>query len=307
MQRAVAQVFGAEQKRVLVLLETEIWPGLLAACHSAGVKVLILNARMTEKSYMAYKIIVPLLRIPAPKGILATSQENLQRFCRIFANTHNIADIALMRNIKFDRINSGLNLPEAGQRGLIVLASVREEEEKLLLPVIPRLLQFPLVIAPRHMHRTEAWCEALRGRGHRFIRRSAFAAPEQVEYRPGQALVWDVFGELDQLYALADAVFVGGSLVPLGGQNFLEPLARGICPCIGAYWSNFYWVGRELFDLKLVTQVKDGEELADCLLRTAQNPRPKSEALREFRQYLEPRLGGTKQAVNRIFQELVHI
>ncbi|MDR1243327.1 MAG: 3-deoxy-D-manno-octulosonic acid transferase [Deltaproteobacteria bacterium] len=317
MDRAVEQAFGpagvASGNRVMVLLETEIWPGLLAACRRAGVKTLFINARMTGKSLRAYKLLAPLLRMAAPQGALATSREDLQRFCRVFDGPAGAEPgwcRGVMPNIKFDRVYNdaqrGAGCPDMrgnGLPGLIALGSVREEEERLLLRIIPQLMRFPLVIAPRHLHRVAAWAEALRQRGLDFVRRSASADLEELPRKPGRIVLWDVFGELDRVYAMADAAFVGGSLAPLGGQNFLEPLACGVSPCIGPYWSNFYWAGRELFDLGLVTRVRNESELGRALLRTAENPRPAPEIKLAFRQYLSPHLGGAKQAAELIFKE----
>jgi 3-deoxy-D-manno-octulosonic-acid transferase len=243
-------------------------------------------------------------------GILATSREDLRRFCRVFDGPAGAKPgycRAVMPNIKFDRVHSclprGPRRPAqdpGGNSGLITLGSVREEEEELLLPLVPRLAPFPLVIAPRHMHRVENWTEKLRRGSYDLVKRSSCGGIEQIEHRPGRIVLWDVFGELPEVYALSSAVFVGGSLAPLGGQNFLEPLACGVSPCIGPFWSNFYWAGRELFDLNLVTQVQNAAELAGALVRNAQSPCPKEEVERRFRQYLLHRLGGAKQAVELI-------
>jgi 3-deoxy-D-manno-octulosonic-acid transferase len=314
MRKAVERAFGPAAARpgktALVLLETEIWPGLLDACQRAGVSVLFVNARMSEGSRRGYGIIKSLFRMAPPRGILATSREDLRRFCRVFDGLAGAKPgycRGVMPNIKFDRLHSCL--PQSPRRtaedpggpsGLIALGSVREEEEELLLPLIPQLARFPLIVAPRHMHRVEHWTEKLRRNGYDVVKRSACGRIEQIEHRPGRIVVWDVFGELPAVYALASAVFVGGSLAPLGGQNFLEPLACGVSPCIGPFWSNFYWAGRELFDSGLVTRVQNAGELAGALLRNARNPGPKSEVERRFRQYLLPRLGGAKQAVELI-------
>jgi 3-deoxy-D-manno-octulosonic-acid transferase len=317
MDRAVEQAFGPAGvmpgNRVMVLLETEIWPGLLAACRRAGVKTLFLNARMTRGSLRVYKLFAPLLRMAAPRGVLATSREDLQRFCRVFdgpAGANPGVCRAVMPNIKFDRVYSAAHLgasrPDACNAklpGLIALGSVREEEERLLLRIIPQLMRFPLIIAPRHLHRVEAWAAVLRRAGLNFVLRSACADLKQLACLPGRIVLWDVFGELDRVYAMACAAFVGGSLVPLGGQNFLEPLACGVSPCIGPYWNNFHWVGRELFDLGLVTQVRNELELGRALLRIAENPRPAPEVELSLGQYLTRRLGGARQAAELILKE----
>ena len=471
--------------RVLVLLETEIWPGLLAACSEAGVEVLILNARMTEGSFKAYRFLAPFLRRNSPQGILATSRSDLERFCRVFdgrqaksektalevdftarfSDGENLEDPetcpeppgrgcriqppagsgsgkplcrGLMRNIKFDRVflggelkkkdpfkrpasgiapyppcaehneaESGLQPPtrhpgaESGwapaqpgpqgrevsasagnnctgpavaARAPVLFASVREEEEEQLLGVLAVLREsdpeLPVIIAPRHMHRVPAWERALSKEfapqeataqsglasgqpvlskeaqcrentatpegqpehahtgqntmphlpdgGETGVSTTCLAsefsgcskrsgcpdAPTALKLQPGEIRIWDAFGEMDLLYRNAGAVFVGGSLAPLGGQNFLEPLAVGVTPVIGPSWSNFYWAGTELFEKKLVRQVRNADELAPALLELARNPRPRAEVIREFNEYLAPRRGGTRQAVELILATL---
>ncbi len=114
----------------------------------------------------------------------------------------------------------------------------------------------------------------------------------------------DVFGELGNAYALANAVFVGGSLRPLGGQNFLEPLARGVTPVIGNYWSNFAWVGREIVDQGLVTEVKSADALTAALLAALDDPAPKEAVKKRYEHYVAPKRGGSA-AVGRAIQALL--
>lgn len=321
LRRAVRQAFGRMpaqsrigERSLLVLLETEIWPGLLSACAAAGVKSAIINARMTEGSYKAYRLLRPWLRRLAPAAVLATAEGDLRRFCRIFdsrvAPEAKDAKIrALMPNMKFDRLlpeSVDALIPDARplpSGGLLLLASTREEEESALLEAVPQLLagapETALVVTPRHLHRVEAWRAALDKAGLSYNLRSHYGALADVPFKPG-LLLWDAFGELGGLYRLASAVFVGGSLAPLGGQNFLEALAAGLVPCIGPYWSNFYWAGEDLFSLGLVRRVQSAAELAPALLELLRSARPKEEIRREFAAYLEPRRGGTRQAAELI-------
>lgn len=352
-RRALVQAFGptinpAPDKSadttavppLLVLLETEIWPGLLSACAAAGVKSAIINARMTESSFKAYRLLRPWLRRLAPAAILSSAEDDLRRFCEIFdtqpANEKNNASErdsglspicstrapirtpirALMPNMKFDRLlpegeeSAALAAPAAAlpPGGLLLLASTREEEESALLEVTAQLLaQAPksaLVLAPRHLHRVEAWREALGKAGLDYALRSGHGALAELPFRPGRLLLWDSFGELGSLYRLASAVFVGGSLAPLGGQNFLEPLSAGLVPCLGPHWSNFYWAGEQLFSQGLARRVAGATELAPALLELLRHPRPKEEVKREFAAYLAPRRGGSAQAAGLILRLL---
>ena len=317
MRRAVNRVFpeGAGQKAALVLLETEIWPGLLAACREHGVPALLLNGRMTEKSRKSYNFIRGALKSVAPACILASTAADLERFKIIFSRAKDQSQgkpartkFGLMPNIKFDRLSTG----DTAQRNpletffdktapcpLLVLGSVRQEEEPELLPVIKEIMgnapDVCIVLAPRHLYRVEPWLKRLETAGMRISRRSSLR-----KFMPGTVAVWDVFGELEYLYGLAAAAFVGGSLAPLGGHNFLEPLAHGLIPCTGPFWSNFYWVGQEIFDAGLAIQVKSASKLAQALLELLKSPRPKSEVRQMFSAYIASRTGGTGQAVQAI-------
>lgn len=326
MRKAVRQIFGprSDAPKAAVLLETEIWPGFLQACKEHGVSVLIINGRMTEGSFKAYRHIRGTLRRFAPERILATAQTDLERFSAIFdmqgqpainapapqdgvkAPEHAVEPrCALMPNIKFDRVRfeqaiapNPLEALFGGQRPpILALASVREEEEKELAPLVAELLanapQSCVVVAPRHMHRLEAWRGYLRNLN--FAERSSLR-----QFKPGQAVLWDTFGELTQLYGISSAVFVGGSLAPLGGQNFLEPLGYGLIPCTGPSWSNFYWVGEEIFTIGLVKQVRDASEIAAFMLQQLQKATPREQVQTKLEAYLKPRQGGTRLAVRYI-------
>jgi 3-deoxy-D-manno-octulosonic-acid transferase len=312
MDRAVYRVFGANkgEPRVLGLLETEIWPGLLWACRKHGVSVLVLNGRMSAASLRGYRLLRAGLRRCAPAEILAVSREDLERFRALFGGGEGDFEeprrYSLMPNIKFDRIRPAAGGPdEEGlfPRPLLALASVREEEEALLLPLISRLLsaapQCCLVLAPRHLHRLEAWEKHLAGLKLDYTRRSAGLSPG-----PGRVLLWDSFGELDLLYRLASAVFVGGSLAPLGGQNFLEPMSQGLVPCIGPFWDNFAWAGKEIFELGLARQARDAGELGSLLLEQLENPPPREEVKTRLAAYLRPRQGGTLRAAESLERAL---
>jgi 3-deoxy-D-manno-octulosonic-acid transferase len=236
-----------------------------------------------------------------PEMTLAVGEEDLKRFQTVFGL--EAAHCGLMSNMKFDRVSpeaeSGPNplehFRDREQPPLLLLASVREEEEKLLAPLLPRLLtdapQSCIVLAPRHLHRVEAWAEHFKTLSLDYTRRGALQ-----KFSAGGIVLWDSFGELMQLYRLASAVFVGGSLAPLGGQNFLEPLSCGLVPLLGPSWSNFAWVGREIFELGLARRTPDPEALARALLEGLARPEAKEEIKRRFAEYLTRRKGGARMA-----------
>ena len=348
VEKAIAQA----NPSMVVLLETELWPGLLLACHKAGVPVLVLNARMTEKSLRNYTLLPFLWADAAPHTVLAISEADKSRFARLFPQAHT----ACMPNIKFDRAAEALlrvsqhntavqqkdgqtctqQTPAPAPLPLVALASLREEEEPLVQPTVLALARHAspmrLAIAPRHMHRVAPWCQWLKAQGLPFVLRSHIQeqehspqgtetaqplAPTEATYSTQEALspilVWDTFGELDTLYAEASVVFVGGSLAPLGGQNFLEPLQAGARVVIGPSWHNFYWVGDELMQQGLVHQIESPEQLPQALLNnvpschenaTHSPHQTRTAVQRAFRHWLAPHTGGCRQAANIVLGSL---
>lgn len=169
------------------------------------------------------------------------------------------------------------------------------------------------------MHRVTAWQDRLHRVGISTILRSSLAhAPDVQEMRQNveqkarttkPVMIWDTFGELGVLYGLSHAVFVGGSLVPLGGQNFLEPLAQGLVPCVGPYLNNFAWVDIDsLVAADLLHIVRTDVELADILyaqLTCTEQDIQRHEAVRAcFENWLAPRRGGTKASVHMLMDVL---
>ncbi len=279
-----------------LLLETEIWPGMLQVCREKNIPVCVVNARMSPRSFSRYQLFQSLLAHLSPKRILALSEDDRQRFQTIFPT----AKTTVMGNIKFDRFLQQQRILYT-QNPLAtffrtttpptVFASVREEEEEAVFETISAVKAAApmtvIAVVPRHAHRIKAWQDRLQ------------------EYNPqlrsnlkhyvaaGNVIIWDTFGELSALYALAKHVFVGGSLAPLGGQNFLEPLAQGVCPVIGPHWKNFLWVGKDIFKQGLVSQVQSAKELANTFL-SASGSNPK-DIIDRARNYAEKRGGGCKQ------------
>ncbi|MEG6505433.1 3-deoxy-D-manno-octulosonic acid transferase [Nitratidesulfovibrio sp. 1201_IL3209] len=312
MRRALDQA----RPRAVALLETELWPGLLSACAARSIPVAVVNGRMTPRTLAGYLLTPDFWHGLAPARIAAISPDDAQRFGLLFGHRRT----SVMPNIKFDRA-----LPEPGAPGspssppssppslgltgtvlresapLVVLGSVREEEEAVLLPVIQRILQerpdADIAVAPRHMHRVPAWVNALEQAGLPWELRSRRTAPPGgASTAGGTVLVWDVFGELAALYASATAVFVGGSLARLGGQNFLEPLTHGVAPCVGPSRENFAWVGDGLAEAGLLAEVADGDALAEALLRQLRSPLQRQVVRHRFEEWMAPRRGGGRMA-----------
>jgi len=279
---SMERVLTSVAPRAVVLLETELWPGILAACRKRGIPALVLNARMTPKSLRGYLRTRWLWAPLFPARVLAVSEDDARRFATLFPK----ARTGVMQNIKFDRLNFAASPPKAELAALlppqqdqsppfVVLGSVRKEEEEDVLRVIQGLLsrcpEAVIGLFPRHMARALPWTKTLEDAKIPCALRSDLQSDQQTA-RPGSVVVWDAFGELSAAFGLAQACFVGGSLAELGGQNFLEPLGHGVVPVIGPSWSNFAWVGEEIFDSGVVRQAKDWQGVLIELCALAADP-----------------------------------
>lgn len=299
METAVREI----QPRVMVLLESEIWPGLLRALKKHRCKILIINGRITSKSLRRYLIWPSLWHSLRPDRILAVSKTDARRFAKLFS-TENVD---VMPNMKFDRIVRTRSSDEKNPlkdilgpgRSLIVLGSTSQEEEplveKIILSIRQSLPEAVIGLFPRHMHRLGHWQDALDRMALPWILRSEISKVAR-DGSPGTVILWDTFGELGMTYELSKAAFVGGSLAPVGGQNFLEPLTCGVTPVIGPHWEAFDWVGREIADQGLVRIAGDWKEVADVLIENMNSPLFHEKVREAALKYMENRQGGTVQA-----------
>jgi 3-deoxy-D-manno-octulosonic-acid transferase len=284
---------------LVLLLETEIWPGLLSLCRQQGIPVEIVNARLGRRTLTRYLMSFGLWKTATPKGVHAVSPPDAKRYATLFDQ----AVIRQMPNIKFDSCLSTEPLPYTqnplstlfkAQSQLLVLGSVRYEEEWDIQTLIQDFLKERprsiIALFPRHLQRVDAWRSRLFRLNLPYVLRSKLQEP------PGQGkiIIWDRLGELEAAYALARSVFVGGSLAPLGGQNFLEPLGQGLVPVIGPFWDNFAWVGPEIFEQELVLCGQTRTEVLELLLKSMKKT-PNREAVHgRLRSYIASRQGGTQ-------------
>ena len=254
----------------LVIVETEIWPNLLIEALNENVPVVFVNARMSEKSVRNFKFIRPLTsKILRSATVLAISNSDAERFATIGAR-----DVKVIGNIKFDAVKSAdtskrEKLKEsinASGRPVFIAGSVREGEEQFVVEAIraasskiPGLIS---IVVPRHPDRVGLICDILKNSNLSFSLRSSG--------NNSDIIIVDTMGELFNLYGASDVAFVGGSLVDLGGQNILEPIAWGVPTIHGQYMSNFKWA------LDVVSgstvQVKSPEKLGAAIVNVLINP-----------------------------------
>ena len=299
MGKAIEQI----QPRAAVLLEGELWPGMMHCLKRRQIPLLVINGRLSAPSFRHLKLIRPHLQAATPDRILAISPSDAARFAALFGKSR----VTTMPNIKFDQLSqdapetpSPSCLPLSPGGHLVVLGSVREPERTAAGEIISRLRdQTPEVVValvPRHIHHLDPWRDMLDQLGAQWMLRSRIKA----DIKPGTVVLWNTVGELKAAYAQADAAFVGGSLAPLGGQNFLEPLLAGIVPVIGPHWDNFRWVGQELVHRGLVKIGANADAVAAELIKHLAAPIPTDEVKSEMSTYIRAKQGGTAQAIGLI-------
>ncbi len=269
--------------RLLVLVETELWPGLVRAAAREGIPVLVVNGRLSDRSLARTLLFRGVFgRVLANVRVAARSPEHGERFVRLGVPRENVG---VAGNMKYDlRPPEGFEaqtaelrrlLPEAGGF-LWVAGSVREGEEATVLEAHRLLRQkhpgARLVVAPRHLDRTDRCAGEASSRGMTAARRSDSAAA-----RGGwDVLVLDTLGELWAAYGLGQAAFVGGSLVPLGGQNPLEPAALERPVLFGPSMENFADEAANLLEAGGAVRVESAGALAAELARLLADARARS-------------------------------
>lgn len=242
---AVGRFFNWARPSLAIIMETELWPNLYHECGQRQVPLVLASARVSLRSVERYRRVIPLFRDTLSNGILIAAQTpaDAERFRSLGANpsrTH------VTGNIKFDfelateiavRGRQLRNL-QAGERPVWVAASTHEGEEAAVLDAHARILKrHPtalLVLVPRHPERFGHVAALLASRGIRYVTRSSGVPASPA----AQVLLGDTMGELTTFYAAADVAFVGGSLVPVGGHNLLEPVALAMPVVTGPHNEN---------------------------------------------------------------------
>jgi 3-deoxy-D-manno-octulosonic-acid transferase len=272
---AVSRFFDHFRPRAGIVMETEVWPNLIRAGRARSVPLYLVNARLSEKSYAGYRWFGGLVResLGGFTAVAAQSEDDARRLATLGA-----AGVRVTGNLKFD-ITPPPEQLELGQllrrgfgraRPILLAASTREGEEEQLLDAleaitVPGLLT---VIVPRHPQRFDEVARLLESRGIRYQRRSARAvvAPET------RAVLGDSMGEMFAYYEACDVAFIGGSLVPLGGQNLIEACAAGKPVLIGPSSYNFAEATELAIRAGGAIQVADAQALAREAGRLLRDP-----------------------------------
>ena len=274
---AISRFLKRTRPRGLLIMETELWPNWLAACGARNLPVVVMNARLSERSCQRYQKIAGVFHTMGQHltAILCQTREDAARFARLGIPA---ANIEITGSLKFD-IQLDQQLIEAGQilrqsigsRPVWIAASTHQGEDEQVLQAMAKLQeQLPdslLILVPRHPQRFDSVAKLCLAQGWNTSRRSR---QEEITAST-QIYLADTMGEMPLLFQAADVAFMGGSLVPIGGHNLLEPASLGKPTLIGPHYFNFSDVTRQLSDQKGCLIIQNSDELAKRLLELLQD------------------------------------
>ena len=275
----IGRLLDAVRPRLFILAETELWPNLFLALERRQIPLVVVNGRISNRTFPRYRaargLFAPLLAIP--RLILVQTERDRERYLAIGAVPERVkvtgstkyANPTLRRlTAEADRLFLKFGMRQDAP--LAVFGSVRPgEDEATIAAYLGALKEYPalqLIIAPRHPERFDAVAELLRRAGLRFIRRS------QQGGERAQVLLLDTIGELVEAYSIATLSFVGGTLVPIGGHNPLEPAAFASPVFVGPHYGNVTDAVDELVEAGGISVVRDGESLQQELVRLLRDP-----------------------------------
>ena len=299
---AVRAWLRALQPRLLVLAETEFWPRMLAECRRRAIPVAVVNARISDRSWPRYRRLAWIWRklLGGLAVVLAQSELDAERLSALGA-----ANVRVGGNLKYDvrapgcsTITTLLREHLPGGARVLVCGSTLAGEEELLLDALPA--NVVTILAPRHPERFGEVADHLRKRGTPFVRRSEWReSPRKLD--PGAVFLLDSIGELASVYSLADAAFIGGSLVPMGGHNPLEAAQFSVPVAMGPSYENFRDIVEKLREhdaIRIVTPAALQGALAELLAHSTESIAMGGRG----REVFEREAGATERAVQALLQ-----
>ncbi len=273
VRKAMARI----KPSLLIIVETEIWPNLFRLAKESGAHVVIVNARMSNRSFRGYSVARPFIRrvLSSLDEIYAQSEQDAERFRQLVPEPERVR---MAGNLKFDARPPQLGefaralkvaIQQARRGPILVAASTMPGEERLVLEawdvIIQRHPPALLILAPRHPTRFDEISNELVRSQREHMRRSNLPADAESisnQLKSNGILLLDTVGELAGVFEAADLVFVGGSLVPTGGHNILEPAYWSKVITFGPHMENFRDIAKLFLDAGAAIQVRNPQELA---------------------------------------------
>lgn len=304
---AVKRFLDHHRPRVFAAMETEIWPNATRLSAARGVRLVLANGRISDRSFPRYRMARPVVArvLRHYDAILAREAQDAERFRAIGAG-----DVELAGNVKFDYVPDERPLDFellalAAGRPIIVLGSTMEGEDEALLPEVLPLGAF-VVVAPRKPERFDV-VAGLAPMIRRSVECGGHAAAPTAPAWPAHSpalLLLDTIGELARVYRYATAAFIGGSLVPTGGHNPIEAAAVGVPTCFGPHMSNFREIASAFVRNGGAVEVQSARDAAAFLKRMIDD-RAAREAMGErARRTVEQNRGAAERTARRIVELL---
>lgn len=306
---AVSRFFKNTRPKLGIIMETELWPNLISIAYQMHIPLLLINARISDHAFKQYYFFrwafKPILT--KFKHILAQSEEDARRFQALGLLSNQIE---VMGNLKFDqKLHEGEQLPLkeithlpslwGKDRTLIIAASTHNNEESQLLKAFSALKRFIpnalLLIAPRHPERFE---DVFQLSQHMFRHTARRSAPSSISPQT-EVFIIDTLGELMSFYALSDFAFVGGSLVPIGGHNVLEPISLHVPVFCGPYMNNSKSVCEALEKNNALQRVANAEDLMMRIVKLYQNTWLREEQIKQASAVLKANQGALEKCVKK--------
>lgn len=300
---AVRRYLRALRPELVVIAETEFWPNFLRLAHNAGVRIAVVNARISDRSFPRYRRV---------RGIMSTVLEHLDLFCaqteedarRLRAIGAPAQRVEVSGNMKFDiklpspPLIGSLRTALKDAGAVIVCGSTVEGEEPLVIEAFQQVrAKYPqavMILAPRHPERFAQVAELLATSQVRFCRRSQWDPSARLA---GGVFLLDSIGELGAVYALASIAFIGGSLAPRGGHNILEPAYFGVPILVGPHTENFRDIVTQFARAGALRVVQDGQELATAFLQLLSNHAEREDLGRRAAEVVRQGTGATERTL----------
>jgi len=303
---------------MFLCLETELWPNLISSLHRFNVKSVLINGRISNKSYFGYKKIKLVISSILRKFslLLMQSEQDVERVLTLGAQKEKVFRVG---NLKFDLPFLGFTSKRHEIRGqlklseeeiLLVAGSTHRGEDEQIIDCFLRLKKdydnLRLLIAPRHIERAQEVEQILTKKGLGFIRYSQINTchVSRVTCHENCVFILDTIGNLRDIYSAADIVFVGGSLVKKGGQNPIEPASLSKPIICGRFTFNFQDVIRSFLDNKSVIQIENKEELYSTLRLLIDNPKERRKLGMNAKETVSENSGSSQRTIDLILSRV---
>jgi 3-deoxy-D-manno-octulosonic-acid transferase len=299
------RVIDSIRPALFITIETELWPVLFSTLKGTGARIIILNGRISTDSFKGYRRIRPFMKrvLANVDHIYMQTPSDAERILALGAEDRKVR---IMGNLKFDIEMDDRGLPQwsmgLGGRIILLAGSTHKGEEEIILnayrSIKDRFNDILLILAPRHPERFDEVERLLKQKGLNYIRRTAL---EKVSHGKIQhdVILLDTVGELSRLYSIAAVTFIGGSLIPYGGHNILEPAFWGKPIIFGPHMDNFPFA-EDFLNESAAIMVRGANDLTEAVIELLERPERAERMGERARAIIEKNKGATDKAIELI-------